>query len=202
MPSNVVITPSNIEQGPGFLWLNCQVPATGARLLIDQYGNPLGGAPRNIGATGGALTKLLTPKISEILAEQETGGIDAVLDSDSSEIDVTFEELTLANLRDTYGVGIFASGVDAGLPAGLQDYEELSHGGLQPVQQCCVAAISPRRSAPGKFIVSVLYNAYCTAPVKLPFEKAKPTTWAAKFKGLNVTSRPQGDKAGKIYRQV
>lgn len=202
MPSNVVLTPSNVQQGPGNLWLDCAVPATGSRLLIDQYGNPVGGAPRNIGATTGALTHTMTPKISEIGAEQETAGIDATLDSDANEIDVTMEELTLLNLRDSFGVGIYASGTDAGLPAGAQDYEELSFGGFQAVQKRCIAVISPRRDQSGLYVVSCLYNAYSTGAVKLPFERSKPTTWAVKFKGLNVPTRPQGDKCGKIYRQI
>ena len=38
------INPSNIHQGPGNLWFNVPVPATGERMLIGANGAPLSGA--------------------------------------------------------------------------------------------------------------------------------------------------------------
>lgn len=198
-----VFTPTNIFQGPGNLWLSCNVPAAGARLLIDANGNPTEGSPRHVGGTDGAMTIAVSPKFEEMGIDQETDAVDVIMTAQASEIDVTMKELTFYNLRDSLGVGIYASGTDTGLPAGAQQYEELSYGGLMSVPKFCVAVIAQRRDAPGKFVVSVLYNAYAAGPgFKLDIEKGKPTLIKQKFKGLAISSRAAGDKTGKIYRQV
>ena len=40
----IVINPNNIHQGPGNLWFNVPVPATGSRLILAANGAPATGA--------------------------------------------------------------------------------------------------------------------------------------------------------------
>ncbi|MBI4164303.1 MAG: hypothetical protein HY508_01055, partial [Acidobacteria bacterium] len=47
---------TKIHQGPGKLWLNLSVPASGSRLIINSSGDPTAGSPIFAGATEGAAT--------------------------------------------------------------------------------------------------------------------------------------------------
>lgn len=55
---------TKIHQGPGKLWLNVNVPASGSRLLINAAGEPTTGTPVFAGATEGAATVVLAPNSS------------------------------------------------------------------------------------------------------------------------------------------
>ena len=63
--ANVDVT--QIHQGPGKLWLGVSIPASGSRLIIDSSGTPTAGTPLFAGATDGAATVVLTPKLEEII---------------------------------------------------------------------------------------------------------------------------------------
>lgn len=198
----VTFTPANIFQGPGNLWVGCTVPATGSRLLIDINGNPTQGAPRCVGGTEGAMSLSIGPKYEEEEIDQIPGAVDVVLTTETNEIDVTLKEITLQNLQAALANATYATGNDAGLPAGFQAYEEVAFGGLVAPAKSCIAVISQRRDAPGKFVVATLYNAYAQDPIATAFDRSKATVWKVKFRGLNIPSRPAGDMTGKIYRQI
>jgi len=153
------------------------------------------------GAVSGATTIIWTPKIETLSADQVTGPIDARLTAEEQSIEAEIMETDYARLRAYMTNALFASGSDPALPAGAQNYEELSFGGLMQVPKLSVAIVSPRVDAPGKFVVSQLYRAYQAQALTMPFSREKPTTLKVKFNGLADPSRPPGDQVGKIYRQ-
>lgn len=193
---------TKIHQGPGKLWLNVSVPASGNRLLIDAAGAPTAGSPVFAGATEGAATVVLAPKLEQVGADQVAGPIDVVMTGEAASIEVTLKESDLAKLKHFIVHGSFASGTDTGLPQGAQNYEEISFGGVMAVPKTSVAVISPRRDAASKFVVSQLYQAYQAEAVQLPFQRGKETTYKVKFEGLADPARAAGDQVGKIYRQT
>ena len=193
---------TKIHQGPGKLWLNVSVPASGNRLLIDATGAPTAGSPVFAGATEGAATVVLAPKLEQVGADQVAGPIDVVMTGEAASIEVTLKESDLAKLKHFIVHGSFASGTDTGLPQGAQNYEEISFGGVMAVPKTSVAVISPRRDAASKFVVSQLYQAYQAEAVQLPFQRGKETTYKVKFEGLADPARAAGDQVGKIYRQT
>lgn len=193
---------TKIHQGPGNLWLAVAVPTTGNRLIIDSTGTPTAGTPIFAGATDGATTVGLAPKLEDITADQVAGPIDVVMTGEAETIEVTMKQSDLANLKNFVMNGVFATGTDPGLPAGSQSYEEISFGGVLAIPKTSVAVISPRRNATGKFIVSQLYQAYQAEAVQLPFVRGKETTYKVKFEGLADPTRVAGDQIGKIYRQI
>jgi hypothetical protein len=193
---------TKIHQGPGKLWLNVSVPVSGSRLVIDATGAPTAGTPFFAGATEGAATLALTPKLEEINADQVSGPIDVVMTGEAASIEVTLKESDLAKLRYHIVHGTYTTGTDTGLPAGSQAFEEISFGGTLAIPKTAVAVISPRRDAAGKFVVSQLYQAYQAEAVQLPFQRAKETTYKVKFEGLADPTRAVGDQVGKIYRQT
>lgn len=193
---------TKIHQGPGKLWLNVAVPASDSRLLIDSTGAPTAGSPAFAGATEGAATLLVAPKLDPIIADQVAAPVDVVMTGEAASIEVTLKESDLAKLKNFIAHGAFSSGTDVGLPAGAQDYEEISFGGVMPILKTSVAVVSPRRDATGKFVVSQLYQAYQAEAILLPFQRGKETTYKVKFEGLADPARAAGDQVGKIYRQT
>ncbi len=160
------------------------------------------GANLFAGAVENAATVSVAPKLEEISADQIAAPIDAVLTAEAEFIEITLLESDLAKLQNYIVNGTFATGTDAGLPSGAQNYEEIAFGGLLAVPKASVAVISPRRNEPGKFVVSQLYQAYQAEAVALPFQRAKQTAYKLKFSGLADPTRPAGDQVGKIYRQT
>ncbi len=193
---------TKIHQGPGNLWLGVTVPATGARLLIDSTGAPTAGSPVFAGATNGAMTVVLTPKLEEISADQTAGPIDVVMTAEAAAVEVTLMQSDLANLKNFIVHGTYTVGTDASLPAGSQAYEEIAFGGIIAIPKTSIAVISPRRDSPGKFVVSQLYQAYQAEAMQIPFQRGKETTYKVKFSGLADPTRPAGDQVGKLYRQT
>ena len=193
---------TKIHQGPGKLWLDVSIPAAGSRLVIDATGAPTAGTPFFAGATDGAATFVLTPKLEEINADQVTGPIDVVMTGESASIEVTLKESDLAKLKHYIVHGSYTSGTDSSLPAGSQNYDEISFGGTLAIPKTSVAVISQRRDATSKFVVSQLYQAYQAEAVQLPFQRDKETAYKVKFSGLADAARAVGDQVGKIYRQT
>lgn len=259
------INQSNIHQGPGNLWVNVPVPATGARMLIGTNGSPTVGAawvtatnylagsqvvdsngnlqravnsgtsgataptwPTAIGSTvadgtgttaitwecillgqvyyAGAIeeatTTLWSPKIEPINADQVVGPIDNAIVSAEASIEVTMMETDMLHMANWFASGIYGAGTDSGLPTGLQNYEQITFGGIMVVPKLSIAVISPRRNNYQKYVVSQLYKCYQGEQVSFAVTKAKHSMVKMKFMGLFDPSRPQGDQAGMWWMQV
>ena len=203
MPAFTITVP-DIHQGPGLLWYGVQVPAAGARLLIDGNGSPQGGTPTCMGASEGASTFRMEAKIEEISIDQETAPVDSVMTAENASIEATLKESSLLKISKGLAHATYTSGTDSGLPAGAQSYEQLTVGGLVSVQQAPVALISPRRgfSSLGRYMVACLYNAYAKEPIQIGFTRTKEAVYKVRFEGLAVLSRPQGDRVAQFYRQT
>lgn len=203
MPAFTITVP-DIHQGTGFLWYDVAVPAVGTRLLIDGNGNPIGGSPLPLGASEGASTFHMEAKIEEISIDQETAPVDSVMTAESAYIEATLKESSLLKISKGLAHATYTSGIDSGLPAGAQSYEELTVGGLLSVPQASVALISPRRgfTSPGKYLVACLYNAYPKEPFQIGFTRTKEAVYKVRFEGLAVLSRAQGDRVAQFYRQT
>lgn len=154
------------------------------------------------GAVEAAITNVIGAKTEPITADQIVGPVDAVIVGAQAEIEVDMKETDIAKVAQYFAGGIYNAGVDVGLPAGLQNYQELAHGGLIAVPKLSMAVISPRRNYGGKFVVAQLYMAYQAQMVSFPVQREKTSTIKMKFTGLFLPARPQGDQAGKIYWQV
>jgi len=154
------------------------------------------------GALEGATDLDIGAKVEETTADQETLPIDAVMTGEVDSIGVTLKESDCAKLQILIPHGTYASGTDAGLPAGAQAYEEIAFGGLKPVPKFGVLLISKRKDQTAKFVISQIYRAYQKETVKLPFQRGKETTYKVTFQAIADLNRPVGDRGGKVYRQV
>ncbi len=203
MPTFTITVP-DIHQGPGFLWYGVTAPAAGARLLIDATGNPTVGTPTPMGASEGPAIFHAEAKMDEIMIDQEPAPVDAVMTAESAYLEVTLKESSLIKVSKALPHATFSSGTDAGLPATVQAYEQITVGGLVVVPQVAVALISPRRpyTSPGKFFVACLYNAIAKDPFQIGFTRAKESVYKVRFDGLAVLTRTVGDRVAQWYRQI
>ncbi len=202
--ASFTVTVPDIHQGTGMLWYNVAVPAIGARLLVDANGNPLGGSPLAMGASDGPATFHMEAKIEEVAIDQQTAPVDAIMTAESAYLEVTLKESALAKIAASLAQANYSTGTDSGLPAGAQNYEEITVGGLVPIPNAAVALVSPRRgfSSPGKFMVACLYSAYAKDPLQIGFTRSKEATYKVRFEGLAVLSRAPGDQVAQFYRQT
>lgn len=198
------ITVPDIHQGPGYLWYNVAAPASGARLLVDANGNPVGGSPIAMGASEGAAKFQFKAKLEPVQIDQETAPVDVLMTSEDAFIEVTLKESSLAKIIKMLAHGTYSSGTDTGLPAGAQAYEEITVGGLVALPTAPVALVSPRRgfSNPGKYMVMSLYKAYGFAELDLSFTRTKESVYKVQFQGLADTTRGIGDRVAQFYRQT
>ncbi|HEV3278300.1 MAG TPA: hypothetical protein VG860_15890 [Terriglobia bacterium] len=202
--ASFTVTVPDIHQGTGMLWYGVAAPAPGARLLVDANGNPLGGSPLPMGSSDGAATFHMEAKVEEVAIDQQTAPVAAVMTAESAYLEVTLKESALTKIAAGLAHATYSSGTDAGLPAGAQNYEEITVGGLVTIPQAAVALISPRRgfNSPGKFMVACLYNAYAKDPFQIGFTRAKEAVYKVRFDGLAVLSRSPGDQVAQFYRQI
>lgn len=184
--------------GLGTNWTQTTLPTTtGPSAPISNSTVALYG-----GAIEGATTFGIVPKIGEINADQIFGAFDARPTGADGTIEASLLETDLQKLGFLIAGTTYSSATDATLPAGFQQYEQLTYGGLNTLQQVSLAVISPRFNSPGKFVVSQLYNAYVSKEPSLAYSKEKPTVAKVTFKGLAVPTRAAGDQFGTIWRQI
>jgi hypothetical protein len=184
------------------LWLNVAVPASGSNLIIDATGTPTEGSPVYGGAINGATTFSPSAKIDLVECDQEDLPIDAILTAEVAEIDVEMMESDLAKLQYYLLHATYTTSTDTRLPAGAQNIEKLTFGGIVPITKRSIAAISMRRDASNKYVIAQLYSAVQMEAIKLPFTRKKETTYKVKFSALAVTTRSVGDKGGQLWRQL
>lgn len=177
------------------------LPPAGLNLVGAGAPSANTAGPLFAGAVSGATTITWAPKIEALSADQVAAPIDARLTAEEQSIEAEIMETDYAKLKAYLANGIFASGTDPGLPAGFQNYEEISFGGLMEVPRMSIAIVSPRIDAPGKYVVSQLYSAYQAQSMAMPFSREKATSVKVKFSGLADPTRPVGDQVGKVYRQ-
>jgi hypothetical protein len=143
-------------------------------------------------------------KVEEVMADQETLPVDAVMTGEADAISVTMKESDAAKLQLIIPHGTYATGTDGGLPSGAQTYEEIAFGGLPGtgVPKFGVLFISKRKDVSNKFVATILYRAYQKTATKLPVQRAKETVYKVDFQAIADENRPAGDRGGKIYRQT
>jgi hypothetical protein len=199
-----LITANEIHVGPGFLWVDVAVPAEGSLLLVDADGIPQGGSPFGMGPGDGHATFHASAKEELILADQVTAPIDKVMTAETAYIEFSLKSSAFSKLIKFLGHATYSTGTDPGLPAGAQQYEKMTFGGLVAYPSHSVAVISPIRgySAPGKYEVAVLYSTKGVSLLERQYTRTKEVIVKGRFDGLAVTTRAVGDQVGSSYRQL
>src|SRR5438445_6295070 len=156
-----------------------------------------------LSVTEGNATLNVAAKLSPIGADQYTGNIDAVVNTDSCEFDATFKELSFNIVGRSLPHAQYSTGTDSALPTGAQTYEQLTGGGLVTIPQSCLTVVIPRRqfANPSKNVVATMYKTYCE-PAPSDWGRAKVTEWKSKFTSLSVANRLSGYQMWQWYEQT
>jgi hypothetical protein len=204
MALNYPLSFPDIHQGTGYLWYGVPLPADGALMLVDAYGNPVGGSPLAMDATEGPAVFHPDAKIEEVMVDQTTMGIGAIETGDSAFLEITLTSSALQRLIAAVPHGAYSSGTNLLLPPGAQSYEMITGGGLVVIPTVPISFISPRKEAtiPKKFLVVTLYNAYTKNGVPFNITKVKFSSFKVRFDALAITTRTPGNQGWQVYRQL
>lgn len=178
-----LVTPENIQVARGDLWLDVDVPTSGAVPLVN--GEPASGT--SVGATMGPANVRYRPTALDIMIQQTTVIVDQVITAEDLRIEFTLGEITYDNL-----VNFFMGSTGNG------DYITL--GGRTFPKEASVLLVSPRRD--GTYFQAMLYRA--TFSEERDLAAAREAVMAPRViaRGLGVLSRPIGDQVGYVHPAV
>jgi hypothetical protein len=190
---------THIQQNPGDAWI---IPSPG---IVDSAAPQVGlftdGTPLstytavNLGTFAGATTILSKPKFDDIKVDQADTAVAKYCTANDMSVELDLMQLDPTILQNALPYGVFATQASPG-------YNQLTFGGIGVVTPLCLAFISPKRGAPGKFVVAILFNAVGTGGFSAAIGRAKPTAVKVKFDGLADLTRGAGRQTGVFYETL
>ena len=169
------------------------------------------GTPTAAGATDPANAEVtIDTKTEAVVIDQNTAQVDEIMIAQAASITLTLKESSMRKIWWGTPGGLYTSGTDTGLPANAQTYEELTFGGLQlpnllaPSVGIACALVSPRRgyTAPGKYMVTCLYNAVSKGAWKIGYSRSKESLWKLEIHGMAQLFRTTGNQLVQMFRQT
>jgi hypothetical protein len=188
------LTPAEIHQAPGDLWVLPAAPldatprmTLASNLTPDATAHP---ASVHLGAIASAITTTVKPKIAPIELEQFDAPFDGYLADLNTTLEAEMAQSRPAKFQRALGVATFSSGTG---------YEQVTFGGTLAVPKLCIAAISPKRTAPLQAWVTILFNGVAVGGFSVAMGRAKSSTWKLRFRGLPDLTRTPGQRTGILY---
>lgn len=172
------------------IFVGVTAPATGTPPTLLTHTNGVPGSGTEVGYTEGEAKISYSAEKRAIPADQALANVDVMVISEMAEIEVTVKEQTYATLQRAFdNVGTVSDG--------SKDLFYFGGGTaiLSPRTECVVLT-SRQRNAPTKFIVLVLYKAFCESGYVTTMSKSKETMYTLKFIGLHDGARNDGDTLG------
>ncbi len=160
------------------------------------------GVTTGMGATQGPTNVNINATMENVMIDQETGPVDAIMTADMMTITTTLTQSQLALINVVLPASTLSSGTNTGLPANHQLFEKVTAGGLIPIPKRCMCVVSPRRDIAGAFLVACLYQAYTDAKWAYDITIKKESVYKVTFTGLTQIWRANGDKMAQLYRQT
>lgn len=188
-PRNYDIT--QIHQGPGDIWVMplTSAPSDSAQRLtlaadgsLDSVAHPTAVC---LGLTEGAIAIAVKVKLSDIKADQFEAPIDTYMDSVDAEMSVTLEQQGVSLLQQVLSTGVYSTQASPG-------WNQLTAGGISIVPAVCVAAVTPKRTGSGLFVVSLLFRVASKGGVTISIGRAKNSSHKVQFAGQSDVTRTAG----------
>jgi|SRR5215471_4026786 len=202
MPISVTPIYTNIWQGPARVFINVDLPASGARLPIDINGLP----DTSTGQNANALWLGTTKAGSKFTATQDVATFEVdespipfrnTPTKESCQLEGDFAELLdMAKLLKLLPNSLHSTGV--GPPA----YDQITAGGLLTFTTMPVAMIGPTIADPTKFAVLQIYSAYSAGGLVMDIQRKQPNFSPFKFMGQGVSGRTAGDQLWTFWKQT
>lgn len=189
---------TQLHQGPGDVWFIPFAVAptdTAMRLTLATDGTPDATAHAGsicAGLTDGGITTDLKDKITETMVDQADGPVDVFKETVAASIGFTMSQAGLTLLQNAYSTGVFSTQASPG-------WNQVTFGGINTVPVVCIAAISPKRTGSGLFIVTVLYKAYSKGGMQRLMQRKAESKNKVDFVGLTDLTRTAGKQIGIHY---
>jgi hypothetical protein len=190
-----------VELGPGDVWLNVELPATGMRPIItagpDGALTPDATASPNaihIGYTQEGAKCLYKPEVQMFVADESTVPVIASIAGEPSNIQGNWWQIL-----DMKKLGAMMVGSVYTTAAG---YAQNTWGGKQSIPMVPVMVIAPLYADPTKIFVCELYKAMNVAGFEIPISRKAVSQSPFDFHAMEIGTRPQGDRVGIIYTTI
>lgn len=187
-----------IHQGPGDIWVipSGVAPSDSAvRLTLATDGSPDATAHAGsicLGLTKGGITFAIKQKFSDISVDQVEAPVDTYVDDLEGSLEAELSQQGVTLLQNALTTGVFSTQASPG-------WNQLTFGGISVVPVACIAAITPKRTGSGLFIVSMLYQASAQGGLQALMARNKTSGHKVMFKGQSVLTRTAGKQIGVHY---
>lgn len=189
---------TQIRQGPGDLWVIGTAPTdTAVRLTLATDLTPDSVAHPNsvcLGLTAGGITTSIKHKVSEITVDQADAPVGAYTEMVEMTISTELTQQAMDLLQQAFNVAAYSTSAGS--------YKQLTTGGTGPVPTVCVAAIVPKKDAPTKAVVALMYVTIPVGGLQVLFARDKKSTHKVEFKGLTDLTRTAGKQIGVVYETI
>jgi len=190
---------AEIAQGPGDLWLIDPAPLDATqRVTLDAAtltpDAAVHASAKHLGATEGAITVSVTPKITFNRFDQFDAPVKAFVDSIEAKIEAEMSQTEVQKLFRALGVGTYSESSGA--------YKQLGFGGVDQPPAICVAAVAKKRLDTTKAFVACLYRVHSVEGIEVSMSRTKAATYKVSFTGLVDTARTSGRQIGIVHEMI
>jgi hypothetical protein len=168
--------------------------AAGARLLLDASGAPLDSQNPNalhLGYTQEGLEWLVRPEFLGFTPDEE---LDPIIFRPQSE-----EKVISGGMWQAADLDLAEALVPTSTRSDIFASKGLTFGGKQTITYTSVAAIAPLALDPTRFAVFHLYKAFNDQGLAAQLGKTKVSNSPFAFRGLAISTRAEGDRAGRYF---
>lgn len=166
----------------------------GVRLLLTTDGQPLGSQNpnyRHLGYTQEGLEWLVKPAFTGFTPDEE---LDPIIFRPQSE-----EKVISGGMWQIADIDLAEALMPTALRSDVGGSKGLTFGGNQTITYTSVAAIAPLQSDPTRFAVFHLYKAFNDQGLAAQLGKTKVSNSPFAFRGLAISTRAEGDRAGRYF---
>ena len=187
-----------VELGPGDVWINVELPATGLRPTITAAADgsltpdaTLSAGAIHLGYTAEGAKALYKPNVTEFVADESTAPVISAITGEPSSITGTWWQLldmvTVSKMMQS----------NYSTAAG---YAQNTWGGKQSISTYTILLIAPVYADTTKVFVVELYKAYNKAGWEFGISRKAVSASPFEFTGMEISTRPVGDRIGLIYK--
>ncbi len=190
-----------VQLGPGDVWVNVELPATGARPTITAAADgsltpdaTASASAVHIGMTLEGSKFTYNPTIEEYRSDEQA----APIISSVNMVEASIEGSMIQTIETT----ILAKLIVTGTRTAGSGYEQLTIGDGQSLTTFTVLLIAPTYADNTKIIAVELYKAYNKAGFALDIGRKKMAASPFNFVGMSIASRPAADRVGILYKTI
>lgn len=190
-----------VQLGKGDVWMNTELPATGARPTITAAAD--GSLTPDATASPNAVHMGMTMEGSKISIKPTAELYHS--DEQAAPIIAAFNvvEASIAGtMIQTIDTLILAKLMGTGTRTAGSGYEQLTIGDGQAITTFPVLVIAPTYADPTKIVALLLYKTFNAAGFEIDIARKKMAASPFSFTGMSIASRPATDRIGIYYKTI